>query len=461
VKYLTNGEAFSSKVREVCYNCHSEHITNKCGIQTSINEVNSGDESDVVVKDEDAQGSDEVQVQEVENQSSPISIKMLVLNLGNYNEWDDENNNSWLLRLIRIGNFISENSVDLLFFSEVMFDYNKTLTQKTMEDMAGNIVDYLQSIKIFCKIHTDPAMFFYREGQKVLFTEDYNNFWEGLASITCNERLYMLTSEVMFLEETQDTTDQYNRIAQYTRFQYHEKVFGCVNSHWSTDAKERLSNVHETLERLNEWKDISKVPNVIVGDLSAVSSDESLTILAKAGWKDVYREKYPNDQGNTVYHSVWQRQDYIWANDLFYPGIGNIELVGKPEQASKDDYWSDHFGLLLTFNVDDFSELTDIPTGMPVTAYPTYTLRPTPNPVVVPNSTQEENKLTVEDVERHFAFDIIVLLLILFLCCMLFPVYRWLWSTSSINSTVRKTKRYNQLEDPEIDQPTGSASIGE
>lgn len=465
--YLAYGTAMSSQVRQVCYTCNPDEINDTCGFGSSANteasnvEAESVEEVDATVQDQDLPEEQE----EDDNETSPAALKMLVLNLGNYNEVDDNGDNSWFYRLQRIGDFIVENGVDLLFFSEVMYDSKNNITKLTMEDMAGNIVDYVQqTLSITCKIHTDPAMYYYRQANKVLLTEDYTDFWQGLASVTCNDELYMLTTEVMFLDETKGTADLNSRIAQFTRFQYHDSVFGCVNSHWSTDAGERLSNVDETLERLNEWQDIAKLPNVIAGDLSVASSaDNSLDVLKDAGWKDVYREKLPNSLGYTAYDTQERRQDYIWANDLFYAGVEDIELVGSREHDS-DEYWSDHFGLLLTFNVDNFAEVTDTPTEMPVTSYPTYTSpRPTPHPASVQNITMDENPLTVEDAERHLAFDVIMLFLIIVLTCCLIPVVKWLWSTSSLNSTANKTKRaakYNQLEDPEIEQ-SGSVSIGE
>jgi len=467
--YIENGEWMSSQNWEDCYTCYTKNITDLCRIGTSPNNEASNDEAKSVgeiddsVEEWDSHDLNEEQ-EENDKKTSSSELKLLVLNLGNYNELDDNGTNSWFYRLQRIGDFIVNNSIDLLFFSEVTYDSQNRITKLTMEDMGGNIVDYVQQeLSVTCKIHTDPAMYYYREGNMELLTEDYTSFWQGLASVTCNEELYMLTSETMYLDETKGAADLNSRIAQFTRFQYQESVFGCVNSHWSTDANERVSNVDETLERLNEWNDISKLPNIIAGDLSVVSSaDESLDVLKDAGWKDVYREKLPYSQGYTVFDSQERRQDYIWANDLFYAGVEDIELVGSREHDS-EEYWSDHFGLLLTFNVDNFAELTDTPTGMPVTPYPTITFRPTPHPASPPNITEEENPLTVEDAERHLAFDVIMLFLIIVLTCCLIPVVKWLWSTSSLNSTASKTKRaakYNKLEDPEIEQ-SGSGGIGE
>jgi len=478
--YITNGKEMGDKVWQDCYTCNTDEINASCGIGTSPNNEASNDEAKSV-----GEADDTVQEQNLQdltgeqeeddstgyatrlptvNRTSSSELKMLVLNLGNYNELDDSGVNSWLDRLQRIGDFIVYNSIDLLFFSEVMYDSKNNLTKLTMEDMGGNIVDYVQQeLGVSCKIHTDPAMYYYRGGNEILLTEDYTDFWQGLASVTCNEELYMLTSEVMYLDETVGTTDLNSRIAQFTRFRYHDRDFGCVNTHWSTDAYERISNVGEILERLDEWKDISKLPNIIAGDLSVVSSaDQSLDVLTDAGWKDVYSEKRPYSLGYTAFDSQERREDYIWANDLFYAGVEDIALVGRRSHDS-EEYWSDHYGLLLTFNVDNFTEVTDTPTGMPVTQYPTITYRPTPLPISPPNITVEENPLTVEDAERHLAFDVIMLFLIIVLTCCLIPVVKWLWSTSSLNSSGRKTKRaakYNQLEDPEMVQ-SGSESIRE
>jgi len=192
----------------------------------------------------------------------------------------------------------------------------------------------------------------------------------------------MITSEVMFLNSgSYDSSDKNNRIAQYARFEYNNRVFGCVNSHWSNDGNDRMLNVRETLVRLFEWRDVLQQPNILVGDLNAEIDyplpDSSLLVLKDAGWVDVWREKFSDAEANpgyTLYYQREKRVDYVWANDLFYPAIDSIQIVGKREHDNQSDWWSDHFGLLISVDVDSFGKANEtqsitqkiFPTVLPV-----------------------------------------------------------------------------------------------
>jgi len=57
-----------------------------------------------------------------------------------------------------------------------------------------------------------------------------------------------------------------------------------------------------------------------------------------------------------LFYQREKRVDYIWANDLFYPAISSIKTVGKREHDNKNDWWSDHYGLLINVNVNNFRE---------------------------------------------------------------------------------------------------------
>jgi len=292
--------------------------------------------------------------------SEQSEITMMVLNLANYDDWGD-----WQNRREIIGKFILLNEVDVMYFSEVRFDKSEPSTGKSYMNMAEQIVEYLQNNGVHCKIHTDPAMYYERgSSESISPTEDFETLWEGLTTITCNKDVKMITTEEMYLnDDVAGGSDQNERIAQYTHFEFFGKVFGSINSHWSNDANDRLSNAEETLTRLAEWKDATAQPNILVGDLNSemecpfAPPDSALMALKNAGWIDVWRTKYPDikkDPGYTLYNAREKRVDYVWANACFYSAIRSVGIVGKREHDDPDDWWSDHFGLIISVAPDLF-----------------------------------------------------------------------------------------------------------
>lgn len=284
-------------------------------------------------------------------------LTMLVLNLANYNDWGD-----WLARLQKIEQYIAQEKVDIMFFSEVRFDTGENSTAHTYMNMAEQLVDHLRMDGIQCRVHTDPAMYY---GRYSFEKPQFSTFWEGLTTVVCNDMVEVITSEVMFFNSDAHSSDSNKRIAQYIRFQYNMSVFGCVNSHWSNDVDDRIIDVHETLVRLTEYQDVQQQPNIVVGDLNAEIDisipDSALVILSEAGWVDVYREKYSDAEANPGYTLFYQREkrvDYIWANDQFYPGISKIEIVGKRKHDNSSDWWSDHAGLQISVDVNSFKKAT-------------------------------------------------------------------------------------------------------
>jgi len=290
-------------------------------------------------------------------------LRMLVLNLANYNDWG-----SWLKRLHKIGSYIANEGVDIMYFSEVRFDSRESSTTDSYMNMAEQLVELLLKLGVDCRIHSDPAMY-YTHGYG---SKHFSTFWEGLTTVICNEMVEMITNEVIFLKSGMHSSDSNKRIAQYTRFEYNDSVFGCVNSHWSNDGNDRVLGVQETLERLLEWKDVWRQPNILVGDLNAeidyFTPDISLLLLKDAGWIDVWREKFSDAEANpgyTLFYHREKRVDYVWANDLFYPAIDSIQIVGKRQHDNQSDWWSDHFGLLILVDVNSFGEVTEAPSITP------------------------------------------------------------------------------------------------
>jgi len=296
-----------------------------------------------------------------------VELKMLVLNLANYNDWD-----SWSTRLHKIGNYIADEGVDIMYFSEVRFDSDKSSTADSYMNMAEQLVELLLNLGIDCMIHSDPAMYYTHGWGSTRFS----TFWEGLTTVICNEMVEIITNEVIFLKTGAYSSDSNKRIAQYARFNYNRSVFGCVNSHWSNDGNDRVLDAQETLERLLEWKDVYQQPNILVGDLNAEIDysppDSSLLLLKDAGWVDVWREKFSDAETNpgyTLFHQREKRVDYVWANDLFYPAIDSIQIVGKRQHDNVSDWWSDHFGLLISVDANSFGEVTETPSI--TSSYPT------------------------------------------------------------------------------------------
>jgi len=369
---------------------------------------------------------------------SAAELRMMVLNLANFNDWGD-----WLKRLQKIGRYIANEGVDIMYFSEVRFDSEESSTKGSYMNMAEQLVELLFNLGIECRIHSDPAMY-YTHGWGF---KHFSPFWEGLTTVICNEKVEMITNEVIFLKSGAYSSDSNQRIAQYARFEYNQSVFGCVNSHWSNDGNDRILDVQETLERLLEWKDVKQQPNILVGDLNAEIDysppDSSLLLLKEAGWVDVWREKFSDADANPGYTLFYQREkrvDYIWANDLFYPAIGSIQIVGKRQHDNQSDWWSDHFGLLILVDVNSFGEVTEAPSITP--SYPTE----------LPVGLQTQNVTTVEGqrkvmlvswlLQEHSALFIAILIFVLISVIYTFiKLLQWIKSSNWCLGRMR----YNQL----------------
>lgn len=80
---------------------------------------------------------------------------MLVLNLANYNDQGD-----WLLRRQKIGEYIVQEGIDIMYFSEVRFDSNESSTKDSYMNMAEQLVELLLSYEIKCTVHSDPSMYY-------------------------------------------------------------------------------------------------------------------------------------------------------------------------------------------------------------------------------------------------------------------------------------------------------------
>jgi len=367
-------------------------------------------------------------------------LSMLVLNLANYNDWSN-----WSARLQKIGRFIAKEGVDVMYFSEVRFDSDESSTADSYMNMAEQLVEFLLDLGVDCRVHSDPAMY-YTHGWG---SPNFSTFWEGLTTVICNEMIEMITSEVMFLNSGFYSSDSNKRIAQYSRFEYNNRVFGCVNSHWSNDGNDRVLDVEETLERLLEWRNVKQQPNILVGDLNAEIdspfADSSLLALKDAGWVDVWREKFNDTEANpgyTLFNQREKRVDYVWANDLFYPAIGSIKIVGKRQHDNQSDWWSDHFGLLISVDVDSFGEAAEAPSIIP-SAYPLGL----PVSVQTQNITADNGQSKIKRVTRFLEEhpSLIIAISVFFLISVLYTLIKVVqWLKSSVWCLGRM--RYDKLD---------------
>jgi len=401
--------------------------------------------------------------------SKQSEITMMVLNLANYDDWGD-----WPNRLRKIGEFILESSVDVIYFSEVRFDRNQTTTSETYMNMAEQIVEFLLTRDVSCKIHTDPAMYYSRDVHGNTHpTEDLQTLWEGLTTITCNQGVKMLTTEEIFLDGISGSSDQNDRIAQYSRFEYIGEVFGSINSHWSNDADDRLLNAEETLFRLAEWKQSTTEPTILVGDLNSemespyAPPDSALVQLEKAGWIDVYRDKNPDikaDPGYTLWYQREKRVDYVWANECFYPAIKSVGIIGKRQHDDPDDWWSDHFGLIISVDVEMFQRQTRTnSSAFKVLSYEQSVPTSLVNELNEENRAEElsdstENELRFERVDQQVIYEVMsksqpmfkLFVIIFAICIMLFGlVLTLVWRYRKWKQ--KKSLVYHLMEDdPEL-----------
>jgi len=295
--------------------------------------------------------------------SKHSEISMMVLNLANYDDGND-----WPNRQRKIGEFILENSVDVIYFSEVRFDRNLTTTSETYLNMAEQIVEYLLTKMVSCKIHSDVAMYYPRDVRRnTQSTGDLKALWEVFTTVTCNQDVKMITEEEILMYGIIGGSDQNDRIAQYLRFEYMGNIFGSINSHWSNNADDWLLNSNEILSRLAEWKHSTTEPIILVQDLNSeikspyAPAGSALVELEKAGWIDVYQNKNPNfkaDPGYTLSDQREKRMNFVWANEYFYPAIKSVWIIGKRQHDDPDDLWLDNFGLIISVDVEVFQRQT-------------------------------------------------------------------------------------------------------
>lgn len=228
-------------------------------------------------------------------------------------------------------------------------------------------------------------------------------------------------------------------------------VFGCVNSHWSNDDNDRVLQVRQTLERLSEQKYAQQQPNILVGDLNAEIDysipDSALVILKDAGWVDVQREKFSdaeNDPGYTLFYEREKRVDYIQANDQFYPAISSIKTVGKREHENKSDWWSDHYGLLITVNVDNFreiSEVSNVPKMESIDGIPKQLLVHLQTQNATTDRAHGNIMLFTSTLENHPSSIIVLLILAVFgISFILMNVAKWLISCRCLQGSIRYIK---------------------
>lgn len=143
-----------------------------------------------------------------------------------------------------------------------------------------------------------------------------------------------------------DDTNQ--RVLLRARFNLPDGPFHLFNGHFSWVPSQNLANVEEALPYIND----APGPAVLVGDFNATPESEGMRRLRDAGWTDAWAALHPEDQGYTFESDrPTLRIDYAWLNPDIRPYLKQIELAANTQDNSGARA-SDHFGLLLTLDID-------------------------------------------------------------------------------------------------------------
>lgn len=148
------------------------------------------------------------------------------------------------------------------------------------------------------------------------------------------------------LQPERDDTNQ--RLLLRARFDLPDGPIHLFNGHFSWVPAQNLANVAEALPYLKN----APGPAVLVGDLNATPDSEGMQRLRDAGWTDAWAALHPQKPGYTFEsNQPALRIDYTWLNPDLQPYLKQIELVANAQDSSGARA-SDHFGLLLTLDIE-------------------------------------------------------------------------------------------------------------
>ena len=149
-----------------------------------------------------------------------------------------------------------------------------------------------------------------------------------------------------------DDTNQ--RVLLRARFDLPDGPLHLFNGHFSWVPEQNLANVKEALPYIND----APGPAVLVGDFNATPDSEGMQRLQNAGWTDAWAALHPQDQGYTFESDQpTLRIDYTWLNPDLRPYLKHIKLAATAQDSSGARA-SDHFGLLLTLDIDAQADRT-------------------------------------------------------------------------------------------------------
>lgn len=146
----------------------------------------------------------------------------------------------------------------------------------------------------------------------------------------------------------QSHSDDGERTAQYIHIDANNQHIGIINTHL-THLKNQEGLRASQMRQLLEFVQIKDVDvRLVCGDMNAEPDTDSVRILTQSalGFEDVFHT-------NEATHVGGRKIDYIFVDRNNVSEVVSHEIVShSPEDAIVP---SDHFGLFVTFNIDDKS----------------------------------------------------------------------------------------------------------
>lgn len=160
-------------------------------------------------------------------------------------------------------------------------------------------------------------------------------------------RLPVAASDRLELDLIPGLEDDNRRVLLHARFDLPTGPLHLFNAHFSWVGEQARRNLEQAVPFFQSFAG----PALLVGDFNIPAGSELLASLRQAGWRDVWAELNPGQEGLTFEsNSPTLRIDYAWANPALLPHVTAIRIVADNEHATGARP-SDHRGLLVTLDM--------------------------------------------------------------------------------------------------------------
>jgi endonuclease/exonuclease/phosphatase family metal-dependent hydrolase len=249
-------------------------------------------------------------------------IKIMTLNINSYST----RQGPWPVRIGLIREVVEDACPDIIALQSV----RKEPGQFQGEDQAEQLASLFNR---YPNVYFQSAMVF-PDGAE-----------EGSAILS---RLPIIERDYRHLTLLPGQEDNIQRVFLHAQIRLASGWLHLFNANFSWTPKQAAKNVREALD---DMEGISG-PALLVGDMNTVPFDPALEPLRKKGWKDIWADLYPEDDGFTFFEAggLVKRIDYAWGNPDLMPRVRGIKIVaGEVEGISARP--SDHAGLLISLDL--------------------------------------------------------------------------------------------------------------